>query len=124
MPTRGTGRRRSHARHAARTPMEAAVRVADDEARTLVAAVEDIVEHLATVADPKVQRLRRRAEAALHRAKAAVAEGGAQVQERVGDLAYLAEPADGHSRRWALLGVAVVCAIAIGLWTGRAVMSE
>jgi ElaB/YqjD/DUF883 family membrane-anchored ribosome-binding protein len=121
MSSRGIKRRRSHARQAAQTAVDASVQVAGDEARILVAAVEDLVERLGTVADPKVQQLRSRAEVALDRAKVAVAEHGAQVQGKLGDLA---EAGDGHTRQWALLGVAAVCAIVIGVWTGRSLMSE
>jgi uncharacterized membrane protein YgcG len=107
MFARGNGRRRAYTRRAAHTVMERSVAAAADEQRALVAAVEDLVERLGTVADARAQQLRSRAEAALDRAKATVAEGG----ER-------------HTRQWALLSVAAVCAIVIGLWTGRAVMSE
>jgi ElaB/YqjD/DUF883 family membrane-anchored ribosome-binding protein len=121
MPTRGIGRRRSHARHAAQTPIESLRVAANDEARILVAEVEDLIERLGTAAEPEVAQLRKRAEAALDRAKAAVAEEGAQVQAKIGDLARVG---DGHTRHWALLSVAAVCAIVIGVWTGRAVMTE
>lgn len=122
MFARVTGRRHGHAHHRARSPAQAALRVADDEARVLVAAVEDLVVRLEAVAAPELQQLRDRAEAALYRAKAAVAESAAQVQEEARDFV---EPDGARTRHWALLGVAAACAVVIGgLWAGRAVMGE
>ena len=103
------GRRRAHARDRAQSPTEAAAQAAEQETRALVAEVEDLVGRLETVADPQLQQLRKRAEAALDRAKAA------------GDPV---ESADGSTRRWALLGVAAACAVVIGLWTRQAVFGD
>jgi ElaB/YqjD/DUF883 family membrane-anchored ribosome-binding protein len=121
MSDRVTGHRRAHARRAARTPMETSVRIADAEAGVLISAVEELIERLETIADPKLERLRSRAESSLDRAKTAIAEGGAQVHRMTADLA---EPDEGHIRPWALLGVAVVCVVALGLWSGRALLAE
>lgn len=107
MSARANGRRRARMRHAAQNLAEASLAVADDERRVLVAEIEDLVERLGPIADARAQQLRRRAEATLDRARDAVAGRH-----------------EGHTKRWALLSVAAVCAIAIGLWTGRAVMSE
>ncbi|MGB6603784.1 MAG: hypothetical protein WA747_04025 [Steroidobacteraceae bacterium] len=107
MSARTNGRRRARIRHAAQNLAETSVAAAHDEQRVLVAAVEDLVERLGTVADARARQLRRRAEAALDRAKDTIAERD-----------------EGHTTRWALLSVAAVCAIVIGVWTGRAVLSE
>ena len=120
MVARVTGRRRAH-KHRAQTPAAASAPMADDEARVLVAALKDLVARLETAAAPELRRLRRRAETALDRAKAVVAEGAEQVQEEVRELG---EPAEVSRRQWALLGVAAACAVVIGLWARRAVIGE
>jgi hypothetical protein len=107
MSARTNGRRRTRIRRAARDLAEPAVAAAVEEQRALVAAVEDLAERLGTVAGARAQRLRGRAEAALDRARATVVE-----------------PDERHTTRWALLSVAAVCAIVIGVWTGRSVLSE
>jgi ElaB/YqjD/DUF883 family membrane-anchored ribosome-binding protein len=110
MFARASGRRCAHTRRA--------VHPADD-AWPLISAVEDLVQRLETVADPEVERLRSRAEASLARAKAALAEEAARSQ---GAAEEFAETGEGHVRPWALLAVAAVCAIVVGVLSGRAMM--
>jgi ElaB/YqjD/DUF883 family membrane-anchored ribosome-binding protein len=112
MFARASGRRRAHIRRAAHTA---------DEAWVLIGAVEDLAQRLETIADPEVERLRRRAQASLDRAKAALIEGAARLQGTAEDLA---ETDAGLARPWALLAVAAVCAVVVGVWSGRAMMAD
>src|SRR5690349_4352804 len=82
-----TSSRRSQARRAARVLHEQPLQVANEELRNLIASVEDLVERLGTAADPELKQLRKRAEVALGNARAAIAQGGAQLSEQVRDIA-------------------------------------
>ena len=86
----------------------------------LISTVDDLIERLTATADPELRRLRTRTEKALANTKAAVAEGGAQALDRAQELgaAYVRE------RPCRSLGVVALCVLAIGLWTGRAVMTD
>lgn len=88
----------------------------------LISSVEDLLERLRTAVDPDLQQLREQTEEALDGAKAAITESGAQWLDHAGDLAerggaYVRE------RPWTAMGVAALCVLAVGVWTGRA-MSE
>jgi ElaB/YqjD/DUF883 family membrane-anchored ribosome-binding protein len=116
-------RSRAHVRHAARTVNRYPAQVANEEIRILLSAVEDLIERLRATADPELRRLSKQTEAALDTVRAAIAESGGQLRDQAAELAerggtYVRE------RPWASLGLAAVCLLAIGLWTGRAVMSD
>jgi ElaB/YqjD/DUF883 family membrane-anchored ribosome-binding protein len=123
MFSRVSSRSRAQARHAAQILNRQPARVASEEVRVLVSTVEDLIERLETAADPELVRLRQQTEAALATAKAAIGERGAQLRDRAGDLAEWGQTYV-RERPWTSVGVAVLCLLAIGLWTGRAVMSE
>jgi ElaB/YqjD/DUF883 family membrane-anchored ribosome-binding protein len=91
--------------------------------RILLARVEDLVERLGAAAVPEVRRLSRQTGAALASVRAAIADRGARLGEQAGELVerggnYVRE------RPWPSLGIAALCLLAIGLWTGRAVTSD
>jgi ElaB/YqjD/DUF883 family membrane-anchored ribosome-binding protein len=88
-----------------------------------MATVEDLVERLGAATDPELARLRKQTEGALANAKAALAESGAQLRDQASELADWGE-AYVRERPWTSLGVAALCVLAIGLWTGRAVASD
>lgn len=122
MFSRVTGRSRAQARRAAQVLNDHPARVANEEVRILISTVEDLLERLRTAADPELKQLREKTEEALDSAKDAVTESGAQWLDQAGDLAerggaYVRE------RPWTAMGVAALCVLALGVWTGRA-MSE
>jgi ElaB/YqjD/DUF883 family membrane-anchored ribosome-binding protein len=91
--------------------------------RILISTVEDVIERLGVAADPELKRLRAQTEAALASVRNAISEGEAQVRERVRDLAAQGGTyVRGHP--WTSLGVATLCALALGLWVGRAVADD
>lgn len=114
---------RRQERKAARILNERPLRVAREELRILVAAVQDIVDRLDTAADPELKRLRKQAEVALTRAREAIGEGGAQLGEQARQLAGQGQR---YVRRRPLTSVGVVALgmLAIGLLTGRAMASD
>lgn len=123
MFSRVSSRSRAQAHQAARVLNRHPAQVANEEVRLLISTVEDLVERLAVTADPELMRLRKQTEAALASVKATVTDSGAQLRDQASDLvewggAYVRE------RPWTSLGVAALCLLAIGLWTGRAVMSD
>jgi ElaB/YqjD/DUF883 family membrane-anchored ribosome-binding protein len=116
-------RSRVQARQAARILNRHPSQVADEEVRILISTVEDLLERLATAADPELMRLRNRTETALDSARASIADSGAQLRDRASDLAewggaYVRE------RPWTSVGLAALCVLPIGLWTGRALMND
>ena len=115
--------RRSAARRAARVLHEQPVQVASEELRILVSRVEDILGHLSVATDPELKRLQKQAEAALSNAKAAMTAGGRQLANQVRDVA---EQGGKYVRRspWTSLGLVALGMLAIGLLTGRSVMSD
>ena len=115
--------RRSAARRAARVLHEQPVQVASEELRILISRVEDLLERLSVATDPELKRLRQRAEAALSNARAAMSSGGAQLAGQVRDIA---EQGGQYVRRspWTSLGLVALGMLAIGLFTGRSVMSD
>lgn len=123
MFARASRRGRAHARQAAQFLNQYPAQVADEEVQILIAAVEELIRRLALAADPELVRLRKQTEAALARAKAAVAEGGGQLAHQA---AQLRQRGAAHVREhpWTWLGVTALCAVAIGLWARRAVSSD
>jgi ElaB/YqjD/DUF883 family membrane-anchored ribosome-binding protein len=117
------GASRREARRAARVLHQHPARVANEELRILISTVEDLIERLGMAANPELKRLRKRAEAALANAKAAVADGGAQLGDQAQKLA-----AQGgkyvRRRPWASVGLVALCMLAIGLWSGRSMWSD
>jgi ElaB/YqjD/DUF883 family membrane-anchored ribosome-binding protein len=120
MFSRVSRRPRAKAHRAAKVLNQHPAEVVNEEVRILISTVDDLIERLSETADPELRRLRTQAEKALAGTKAAVAEGGAQALDRAQELgeSYLRE------RPWSSLGLVALCALAIGLWTGRAVMSD
>jgi ElaB/YqjD/DUF883 family membrane-anchored ribosome-binding protein len=123
MFARVTGRSRAQARRAAQVLNRHPTLVANEELGILIGTVEELVDRLATAADPELKRLRERAEGMLADARSVIAASGAQARERA---QALAEQGEAHVREypWASLGVVVLCAIALGLWTARAVTAD
>jgi|SRR5215469_13190979 len=116
-------RSRAQARHAAQILNRQPAAVLNEEIRILISRVEDLLQRLGTAADPELRRLRKQTEAALASVKATLAEGGAQLRDQAAELA---ERGDAYVRErpWSSVGVAVLCALAIGWWIGRAAMSD
>ena len=79
--------RRSQVRRAARVLNEQPVQVASEELRILISRVEDLLARLTASTDPELKRLRQQAELALSNARAAMANGGAQLADQVRDIA-------------------------------------
>ena len=123
MFTRASSRSRSQARQAAQILNRQPAEVADEEVRILISTVQDLVEQLGTAADPELTRLRKQTEVALERARAAIVESGAQMHGQVSELAKRSE-AYVREYPWTSLGLAALCVLAVGLWTGRTVMSD
>ena len=115
--------RRSAARRAARVLHQQPVQVASEELRILVSRVEDLIARLSVATDPELTRLRQQAEAALSSAKAAMSAGGTQFAGQVRDIA---QQGGRYVRRrpWTSLGLVALGMLAIGLLTGRSVMSD
>lgn len=120
MFSRVSRRTRAQAHRAAKVLNQHPGRVANEEIRILISTVDGLIERLRASADPELRRLRTQTEAALTSARDALAEGAAQALDRAQELAeaYIRE------RPWSSLGLMALCALAIGLWTGRAVMSD
>jgi len=123
MFNRASSRSRSQARQAAQILNRQPAEVADEEVRILISTVQDLVEQLGTAADPELTRLRKQTEVALERARAAIVESGAQMHGQVSELAKRSE-AYVREYPWTSLGLAALCVLAVGLWTGRTVMSD
>jgi ElaB/YqjD/DUF883 family membrane-anchored ribosome-binding protein len=123
MFARVTSRRHSQERRAARVLNEHPLGVANEELRILMFTVQDLVDRLGTAADPELKRMRKQAEAALTRARAALGDGGAQLG---GQARQLAEHGQDYMRRRPLTSVGIVALgmLAIGLVTGRALAPE
>jgi ElaB/YqjD/DUF883 family membrane-anchored ribosome-binding protein len=94
------------------------MQVASEELRNLIASLEDVIERLGSAADPELRRLRKRAEVALANARAAVAEGGAQLGQQVRDIAHQGQEYV-RQRPLASLGLVAVGMLALGLWASR-----
>jgi ElaB/YqjD/DUF883 family membrane-anchored ribosome-binding protein len=123
MLTGATRRSRARARRAAETLNRHPGHVADAEVRILISTVEDLIERLSVAADPGLRRLQAQTQAALASVKNAISEGEGQGREQVRELAVQGRRyVRGHP--WTSLGVATLCALAIGSWVGRAVMAE
>jgi ElaB/YqjD/DUF883 family membrane-anchored ribosome-binding protein len=114
---------RRQERKAARILNERPLRVANEELRILMSTVQDLVDRLETAADPELKRLRKQAEAALARARAAIGDGGTVLREQARQLA---EQGERYVRRRPLtsLGVVALGMLAIGLLTGRATTAD
>ena len=114
---------RRQERKAARILNDRPLRVANEELRILMSNVQDLVDRLDKAADPELKRLRRQAETALTRARAAIGEGGAQFGEQARQLAAQGQR---YVRRRPLtsLGVVALGMLAIGLVTGRTIASH
>ena len=78
---------------------------------------------VAAATNPELKRLRQQAELALSNARAAMANGGAQLADQVRDIA---EQGGRYVRRrpWTSLGLVALGMLALGLLTGRSVMSD
>jgi ElaB/YqjD/DUF883 family membrane-anchored ribosome-binding protein len=111
---------RARARRAAKMLNQHPGSVVNEEVRLLISTVDDLVERLRASADPELRRLRTQTEEALAGARDALAEGGSQALDRAQELgeSYIRE------RPWTSLGLVALCVLAIGWWTGRAVMSD
>jgi len=114
---------RREERKAARILNERPLRVANEELRILMSTVQDLVDRLDAAADPELKRLRKQAEAALARARAAIGDGGAQLGEQARQLAGQGQR---YVRRRPLtsLGVVALAMLAIGLLSGRAMGTD
>jgi ElaB/YqjD/DUF883 family membrane-anchored ribosome-binding protein len=114
---------RRQERKAARILNERPLRVANEELHILVSTVQDLLDRLESAADPELKRLRKQAEAALARTRAAIGEGGAQLGEQARQLA---EHGQRYVRRRPLtsLGVVALGMVAIGLVIGRAMATD
>jgi len=123
MFTRVTHRSRAQARRAARILNRRPAEVAGAEVRLLIWTVEDLIERLKYVTDPELKRWRKQAAASLDTARAAVAEGEAQLREQARDLA---EFGDAYVRKhpWTTLGALAVGLLAVGLLAGRSLIAE
>ena len=115
--------RRSAARRAARVLHEQPMQVASEELRILISRVEDLLARLSVATDPELKRLRQQAEAALSNAKAAMSASGTQIADQVRGIA---EQGGRYVRRspWTSLGLVALGMLAIGLVTGRSMMSD
>src|SRR5215472_14796058 len=104
-------------RRAAKVLNERPLRVANEELRILMSAVQDLIDRLGTAADPELTRFRKRAEAALARARAAIGDGGAHLGEQARQLA---EQGQYYVRRRPMTSVGIVALgmLAIGLVAG------
>jgi len=116
------GHPRTQAQKAAKVLNEQPAVVATEEMRLLISTVEDLIESLATAADPELRRLRTQTEAAVSTAKSAIAEGGARIREQARDLADQGE-AYARAHPWTSFGFVALSALAVGLWTGRAMVA-
>jgi ElaB/YqjD/DUF883 family membrane-anchored ribosome-binding protein len=123
MFARAGSRHNAQVRQAAQILNRYPAQVAEEELQLLIATVEDLLARLSHAADPEIARLRKHTEMALVRAKAAIAKGGAQMRGHAEDYAEQAA-ATIREHPWTWLGVAALCALAIGLWSSRAVMNE
>ena len=123
MFARVTSRRHWQERRAARVLNERPLRVANEELRILMSNVQDLIDRLGTAADPELKRLRKQAEEALARARAALGEGGAQLGDQARQLAAQGQD---YVRRRPLTSVGIVALgmLAIGLVTARALASD
>ena|SRR5215469_7804460 len=108
-------RHRAEARRAAQILNRYPAQVANEELKILITTVEDLIRGLALTADPEIARLRVHAQAALVRAKGAMAEGGARLQEHAGEFAKRGA-ARVREHPWAWVGLTALCGLAIGLW--------
>jgi ElaB/YqjD/DUF883 family membrane-anchored ribosome-binding protein len=115
--------RRSAARRAARVLHQQPVQVATEEVRILISRVDDLLARLNAATDPELKRLHKQAEAALSDAQSAMTAGGTQLADQVRDIA---EQGGRYVRRspWTSLGLVALGMLAIGLFTGRSVMSD
>lgn len=117
------GRRYSQERKAARVFNEHPLRVADEELRILMSTVQDLIERLATAADPELKRLRKQAEGTLAGARTALGESGPQPGDRARRLTGQGQ-AFVQRRPMTSVGIVALGMLAIGLVTGRALASE
>lgn len=115
--------RRSQARRAARVLHQQPMRVASEEVRILISRLEDLVLRLSSAADPEVSRLRKQAEAALSAARAAIAEGGAQLGDQVRNIAAQGQE---YARRRPVASASLVALglLAIGVLASRALTDD
>jgi len=123
MFARAGSRHRAQVRQAAQILNQYPVQVAEEELQLLIATVEDLLARLSHAADPEIARLRKQTEMALVRARAAIAKGGAKLRGHAEDYAEQAA-ATIREHPWAWVGIAALCALAIGLWSSRAVVTE
>src|SRR5262249_23812541 len=107
MFTRVTRRSRAQARRAARILNQYPAQVAGAEIQLLIWTVEDLVERLGSATDPELKRLRKRAAAALEGARAAVADGNAQLRYQAQELAGYGDTYV-RSHPWTALGAVTV----------------
>jgi ElaB/YqjD/DUF883 family membrane-anchored ribosome-binding protein len=123
MFSRTSRRSRAQARRAAHTLNQNPAQVANQEVRILIATIEDLIGGLAAATDPELVRLRQQTEGALDRARAVVSQGRVRLGEQADELA---DQGGAYAREhpWTSLGLAALCMLAIGFWTGRTVTTE
>jgi len=123
MYARASRRSDRQARKAALFLNQHPTRVAYEEVRLLISAVEDLISRIGAAADPELRRLRTQAETALVAAKGAIAEGGGRIRDQAQGIA---EQGDAYVRErpWTFMGVAALLVLAVGVWAGRAISDE
>jgi len=88
------------------------------EARKLMAEVENLLQCLKSTADPELARARAEVENAISATKQALAERTDQVRRRTNET-FEAGNRYVHDRPWPAIGVAAVSAFIVGLLVGR-----
>lgn len=88
------------------------------EARTLLADVQDLVGRVAHVADPEISRLRNRIEVGLATTRKALADGTDQVQ-RQAKAAIATGDRYVHEQPWQSVGIAAVAGLLVGFLVAR-----
>ena len=84
----------------------------------LMTDVQDLVSHLAHVADPEIVRLRTEVENGLSQAKTAIVRRAADVQRQATE-ALSAGDRYVHDRPWKSIGIAVGLGLAVGILAAR-----
>lgn len=98
---------------------EQTVRETDgQEARSLLADVQDLIGRVAHVADPEIARLRIRIESGLATTRKALTDGTDQVQ-RQAKAAMATSDRYVHEQPWQSVGIAAVAGLLVGFLIGR-----
>ena len=88
------------------------------EVQDLMADVQDLLGHVAHVADPEVARVRAKVEAGLASAKNAIGESGDQIRKKAG-YAMAAGGDYVRDRPWQAVGIAAAAGVLVGFLVGR-----